>query len=219
MRNSVYVAGSALWLATLVSVAVHSQGPRLTATPPQVATPQPAANTQSVQGRYVGSQACQRCHAEKYERWTHTRMANVVTDPKVNPGVVVGDFSKPDPLVTFRLDDVALVYGTKWKQRYFIRRNNDYVPAPAQWDITNKIWRPFFVQPNTDWWVPLYPAQPGDNTGRPTGPLCDGCHSVNFNVQNKPAARRSKHLYAQAQLRTGHGPRAASAPFEESLAA
>jgi hypothetical protein len=38
------------------------------------------------------------------------------------------------------------------------------------------------VQPNTDWWVPFYP--PG-NMQRPTGPLCDGCHSVNYNAQAK----------------------------------
>ena len=37
-------------------------------------------------------------------------------------------------------------------------------------------------QPNTDWWVPHYPA---DNMQRPTGPLCDGCHSVNYNIQTK----------------------------------
>jgi predicted CXXCH cytochrome family protein len=30
--------------------------------------------------------------------------------------------------------------------------------------------------------VPHYPA---DNMKRPTGPLCDGCHSVNYNVQTK----------------------------------
>jgi predicted CXXCH cytochrome family protein len=38
------------------------------------------------------------------------------------------------------------------------------------------------VQPNTDWWVPFYPA---DNMKRPTGPLCDGCHSVNYDIQTK----------------------------------
>jgi predicted CXXCH cytochrome family protein len=38
------------------------------------------------------------------------------------------------------------------------------------------------VAPNTDWWVAHYPA---DNMQRPTGPLCDGCHSVNYNVQTK----------------------------------
>jgi hypothetical protein len=34
---------------------------------------------------YVGSQACQRCHAPTYERWSKTRMANVVRDPKAHP--------------------------------------------------------------------------------------------------------------------------------------
>jgi predicted CXXCH cytochrome family protein len=167
---------------------VNPSGPiRLTAAPPRVATPQAAAGAPTIQARYVGSLACQRCHADTYERWSHTRMANVVTDPKVNPSVVIPDFSKPDPLVTFKLSDVALVYGTKWKQRYFIRKGDDYYAAPAQWDILNKVWRAYFVAPNTDWWVSHYPAQQGDNTGRPTGPLCDGCHSVNYNVQTRQA--------------------------------
>ena len=131
---------------------------------------------------YVGSETCRRCHAPVYERWSKTRMANVVTDPKVNPAVVIPDLSKPDPLVTFKLSDVAFVYGTKWKQRYFTKVGNDYFPLGAQWDITNKVWRPYMVQPNTDWWVPHYPA---DNMQRPTGPLCDGCHSVNYNVRTK----------------------------------
>src|SRR5580704_18006147 len=54
---------------------------RLTATPPRITTPQPAAGAPDIQARYVGSLACQRCHADTYERWSHTRMANVVTDP------------------------------------------------------------------------------------------------------------------------------------------
>ena len=54
-------------------------------------------------------------------------MANVVTDPRVNPAVVLPDFSKADPLLTFKLADVALVYGSKWKQRYFTKVGNDAV--------------------------------------------------------------------------------------------
>src|SRR5262245_11940271 len=131
---------------------------------------------------YVGSAACGDCHTSIYERWAKTRMANVVTDPRVRPQVVIPDFSKPDPLLTFKLDDVAFVYGTKWKQRYFKKVGNDYFPLPAQWDVNHKIWRAYFVQPNTDWWVPFYPA---DNMKRPTGPLCDGCHSVNYNIKTK----------------------------------
>lgn len=131
---------------------------------------------------YVGSATCRTCHLAVYDRWTRTRMANVVRDPREHPDAIIPDFSKPDPLVTFKKDDIAFVYGSKWKQRYFTKVGNDFYPLPAQWDVTNKIWRPYFVQPNTDWWVPRYPA---DNMKRPTGPLCDGCHSVNYNVRTK----------------------------------
>ena len=99
-------------------------------------------------------------------------MANVITDPKTSPDVVLGDFTKPNPLVNFRLEDVAWVYGTKWKQRYFLRSGNDYYPASAQWDVTNKTWRTYHVQPGTEWWLPHYPSRPGDNSTRPSGPLC-----------------------------------------------
>ena len=75
----------------------------------------------------------------------------------------------------FTKDDIALVYGSIWKQRYFTKIGDDYFPEPAQWDITNHVWRPYFVANGTDWWATLYPA---DNMKRPTGPTCDGCHSV-----------------------------------------
>ena len=82
----------------------------------------------------------------------------------------------------FTKDDIAFVYGSKWKQRYFTKKGDDYYPLGEQWDVTNQIWRAYMVAPNTDWWVPFYPA---DNMQRPTGPLCDGCHSVNYNIQTK----------------------------------
>jgi hypothetical protein len=53
-----------------------------------------------------------------YERRSKTRMANVVTDPKVHPQVILPDLTKPDPLLTFKKEDIAFVYGSKWKQRY-----------------------------------------------------------------------------------------------------
>jgi predicted CXXCH cytochrome family protein len=132
--------------------------------------------------QYVGSVTCKTCHPAIYERWSKTRMANVVRDPKVHPDAILPDLSKPDPLVKFTRDDIAFVYGSKWKQRYFTKKGDDYFPLGAQWDVTHQIWRAYMVAPNTDWWVPHYPA---DNMQRPTGPLCDGCHSVNYNPQAK----------------------------------
>ena len=128
---------------------------------------------------FVGSKACQTCHPSVYARWAKTRMANVVRDPAKDPSVVVGDFSKPNPLVTFKVSDVAFVYGDKWKQRYFYKKGNDYFVYPVQWDIQNKVWRAYHPAKGTDWWTAFYPD---DQAQRPTGPLCDGCHSVNYNL-------------------------------------
>src|SRR6476619_2723942 len=122
-----------------IALSLHSQVPA-------------ARPTQASVGNrtYVGSGTCGDCHVSIYERWAKTRMANVVTDPRVRPQSVLPDFSKPDPRVTFKLDDVALVYGSKWKQRYFKKVGNDYFPLGAQWDVNHKLWRAYFVQPNTD---------------------------------------------------------------------
>jgi predicted CXXCH cytochrome family protein len=129
---------------------------------------------------FVGSHACRDCHQSLYDRWQITLMANVVQDPKQHPKAIVGDFSTPNPLVTFKPEDVDFTYGTKWKQRYWKKQGDDYFVLPAQWDVRNKVWRPYHVQPGTDWWVQYYPPA---QEARPTGPLCDGCHSVNYDIK------------------------------------
>lgn len=131
---------------------------------------------------YVGSLACRTCHPEIYDRWKKTRMANVVRDPKVDPAVILPDLSQPNPLVKFTKSDIAFVYGSRWKQRYFTKIGDDYFVQPAQWDIAHQKWLPYFVKSGTDWWAALYPP---DNFKRPTGPLCDGCHSVNYDINTK----------------------------------
>lgn len=132
--------------------------------------------------KYVGSAQCKSCHESIYGRWSKTLMANVVRDPKVHPEAVTPDLKSPNPLVTFTVDDIAFVYGSKWKQRYFKRVGDDLYPLPAQWDIQHKMWRPYKVAMGTDWWTAHYPD---DNLKRPTGPLCDGCHSVNYDTRTK----------------------------------
>jgi len=146
------------------------------------AAPKSATASREVASHYVGSAACKTCHPQIYERWKKTRMANVVRDPKEHPDAILPDLSRPDPLVKFTKGDIAFVYGSKWKQRYFKKAGDDYFVFPAQWDIANQIWRPYFVKNGTDWWAALYPP---DNMKRPTGPLCDGCHSVNYDVKTK----------------------------------
>ena len=133
---------------------------------------------------YVGSKSCQKCHAQIYERWRKTPMANVVRDPREFPNAIIPDLST-NTVARFTKDQVALVYGSVWKQRYFTKKGDDYFPEAAQWDVTNRVWRPYFVANGTDWWAPLYPP---DNMQRPTGPTCDGCHSVDYNIHTKQVA-------------------------------
>jgi predicted CXXCH cytochrome family protein len=132
--------------------------------------------------RFVGSAACKSCHEAAYNGWRETRMANVIRDPKLHPDAVVGDFSHPDAVRTFTLDQVAFVYGSRWKQRYFEKRGRDYFPLPAQWDIQHRKWLPYHVADGTDWWTSYYGKA---NSDRPTGPTCDGCHSVNYNLATR----------------------------------
>ncbi|HEY7306117.1 MAG TPA: cytochrome c3 family protein [Bryobacteraceae bacterium] len=141
-----------------------------------------AAFAQTPSPTFVGSLGCRTCHKQIYDRWTTTRMANVVRDPKEHPDAILPDLSKHDPLVTFTRNEIALVYGSRWKQRYFKKIGDDYFVLPAQWDVAHQVWRPYFVKNGTDWWALLYPP---DNFKRPTGPLCDGCHSVNYNIKTK----------------------------------
>jgi len=135
--------------------------------------------------RYAGSESCKSCHSSIYDRWKKTPMANVVRDPREHPEAIIPDLSKADALVHFSKNDIAFVYGSIWKQRYFKKTGDDYFPFPAQWDVTHRMWRPYFVKNGTDWWAALYPP---DNFQRPTGPLCDGCHSVNYDVNTKTVA-------------------------------
>ncbi len=150
------------------------------------ATPAEAAHQQSIvtAAQYVGSQACERCHTAIYERWKRTPMANVVRDPREHPDAIIPDL-RTNKVAPFTLDQVAFVYGSKWKQRYFTSVGDDYFPLPAQWDVGNKTWRPYHVaDTGTDWWAAYYPA---GNLERPTGPPCDGCHSVNYDIRDEEA--------------------------------
>ena len=146
---------------------------------------------------YVGSQACEKCHEAIYRSWKKTPMANVVRDPKRDPHAFIPDI-KTNTVAPFTSDQVAFVYGSLWKQRYFTRAGDNLYPLPVQWDIGNRKWLPYHIpSKGADWWAQLYPA---DNMHRPTGPTCDGCHSVGYDI----------HTHEPAEWNVGcercHGP-------------
>jgi predicted CXXCH cytochrome family protein len=135
--------------------------------------------------RYTGSQACEKCHQEIYARWKKTPMANVVRNPHEHPEAITADLAT-NSVAKFTKDQVAFVYGSLWKQRYFTKVGDDYFPLPAQWDFADHSWLPYHVpDKGGDWWTAFYPS---DNMQRPTGPTCDGCHSVGYDIHTKQVA-------------------------------
>src|SRR6202140_3375949 len=141
--------------------------------------------TAASSAHYVGSQSCEKCHAEIYARWKKTPMANVVRDPHTHPDAVIPDLATNN-VARFTQDQVAFVYGSLWKQRYFTKIGDDYFPLPVQWVVGNHTWRPYMVPAKGgDWWGSVYAP---DNMKRPTGPTCDGCHSADYNIQTKQVA-------------------------------
>ena len=86
----------------------------------------------------------------------------------------------------FTKDQVAFVYGSLWKQRYFTKVGDDYYPSARSMGRQNQQWQQISRARNGgDWWTAFYPS---DNMQRPTGPTCDGCHSVGYDIHTKQVA-------------------------------
>jgi hypothetical protein len=104
----------------------------------------------------------------------HGLPGNLTRNPREHPDAII-----PDPatnnVAPFTKDQVALLYV-----------GDDYFPLGAQWEVKNKKWSKYHVADNADWWVPFYGA---DNSARPTGALCDGCHSVGYDIRTKQVAK------------------------------
>jgi predicted CXXCH cytochrome family protein len=152
----------------------------------RLAHPSASVQAAGVAGaHYVGSQACASCHRDIYQRWIKTPMANIVRDPRTHPDAIIPNPAS-DHIAPFQVSQVALVYGSIWKQRYFTKVGNEYYPLPVQWEVGAKKWSRYVVPSSGgDWWAQYYPA---DNMQRPTGTTCDGCHSVGYNIQTKTVA-------------------------------
>ncbi len=114
---------------------------------------------------YVGSSACAKCHADIYARWKQTPMANVVRDPREFPHAIIPDLAT-NTVSKFSEDQVALVYGSLWKQRYFTKVGSDYFPLPVQWEVGNRKWSSTSRRqpPTGGWLLPARQHAPADRT-------------------------------------------------------
>jgi predicted CXXCH cytochrome family protein len=76
--------------------------------------------------------------------------------------------------------------GDAWRLVLFIRSIGPLTAAERQVQLRTTTSARYVgsaaCRENTDWWEPYYP---GDNMKRPTGPTCDGCHSVNYDIRTR----------------------------------
>ena len=114
-------------------------------------------------------------------RWSKTRMANVVRDPRNTPTPSSPTSRSPIPSY-FHEGRHRLRLRQQMEAALLQESRRRLFPAAGAVGRHAQIWRPYFVPNGADWWAPFYPP---DNMQRPTGPLCDGCHSVNYNIETK----------------------------------
>ncbi len=114
---------------------------------------------------FVTSARCQRCHADHYEAWRGTLHPYPFLPVSSPDARIFGDFDTPNPLVTFKKEDIAFVMGRRWEQVYARKIDGEYYPFPAKWLIIKKKWVPF---KRKDWHK------------TPMSYKCNGCHTTGF---------------------------------------
>lgn len=141
-------------------------------------------NSEQKEAHFVGSKTCKKCHEDKHKSWSHSRHPKMIQDIKLDPSVVVADFSKLPQKANFKLEDATYTVGGKFKQRFMIRKDRngteDYVLGNYQWNVQTKKWQGF--KPWKYWYKDAYPH---DNNSLPTSRACDGCHFTGFMSKQK----------------------------------
>ncbi len=147
---------------------------------------------------FVGSSTCKECHSENYNSWKHSAHPRMIQDIKKDPSVVVADFSLLPDDANFALKDAIYTVGSKFKQRYMIRKDlngsEDYVLGNYQWNVQTKKWQHF--KPWKYWYKEAYPH---DNEKLPTSKACDGCHFTGY-------MSRQKRVESGIACEACHGP-------------
>jgi len=132
---------------------------------------------------YVGEKQCFSCHSvqsHSVKLTTHPKIFRPVT----SLDMILGDFSTPNPLRTFKKEDIDFVVGSQWEQVYLQKRGrNSYKIFPATWMITTQKWVPTEVHQK-------------DAVSKE----CNACHTTGYS--------RVKHTFSEYGVRCEacHGP-------------
>ena len=139
----------------------------------------PTASVASL--RYVGSKSCQPCHASIYARWKQTPMANVVRDPvhirtpysRISPIRPRSSTLQKTRLLTSTAASGSKITLPRWATS----------TTPCRGNGTSRIASGCPTLVKEDWVGSILSSE---TANVPTGPTCNGCHSVNYNIQRSP---------------------------------
>lgn len=154
---------------------------------------------------FVGSEACQKCHQAEYRTWKDTYHSKMIRTPKEGllkdagnnwakdakggAGPTKGNIDgKP-----YRLEDVQLVVGSFWKQRYLVKNpaTGNLQFMDRQWNTVHKQWENYGQR--NDWET-----------------QCATCHATGYRMLSYDPANPAAQKVTMSEHNTGceacHGP-------------
>jgi len=163
---------------------------------------------------FVGSEKCQSCHKEEYKTWKETWHAKMIRTPreallkdagdnwgkdaKGNAGPTKGNITG----APYRMDDVELVVGSHWKQRYLVKNptTGNLQFMDKQWNTVHKQWEPYGQK--NDWET-----------------QCATCHATAYRITSYDPANPATQKVSMVEHNTGcescHGPGALHSKTEK----
>lgn len=157
------------------------------------------------QAQFVGSEKCGACHKNEFATWQATWHAKMVRpvrdgllkdaaeawakDAKGTAGPATANITKTPA----KMDDVVMVVGARWKQRFLVKNPNNggHQFLDKQWNTVHKQWEPY-GQANT------YEGQ------------CATCHVTGYRVLAVDEKTRAVTKWSYQELNIGceacHGP-------------
>lgn len=155
-------------------------------------------------GKFAGSKACRECHKVEYESWEQTLHSQMVrskddgilkavvekwatdgTDTGPTKGNVTGE--------VFTLNDVDMVIGSHWKQRFLVKNKEtgNHQFMDKQFNRMSEKWEPYGQK--NDWEF-----------------MCATCHTTGYRLTSYDPANPKDAKAAWAELNIGcescHGP-------------
>lgn len=154
---------------------------------------------------YVGSGVCGDCHAGEYANWSESLHGKMLQDPKADPSIIVGDFTKvnnpldvPEVKEKYTKDDFVLTIGSKNKQRYVVEDGDAWRILPYEWIVKSESWQAYHPD---DWSQIDYKNE------------CISCHSTGYDS----ATRQYKEMGIGCEACHGPGEKHAKSEKVEDI--